>query len=134
MKQTRAVLCVAVLVTLVALLAGVASADGFAGTWTVHGVLGNPPVAQATPVCVFRQAGDRISGTCRGPNGIGAADGVASGNTIIWHWHIIATTSVGMPGVATFSGTLDPDGYIRGTWRHSSMPKVSGPFVAEPVK
>jgi hypothetical protein len=70
---------------LVASSAGSADAANFAGTWTVAGTLGNPIVATSAPVCVFRQSGNAISGSCKGPNGIGSADGSVNGRAMAYH-------------------------------------------------
>lgn len=106
----------------------------FTGTWAVRGTIGNPIRGESSPVCALHQSGAAISGRCTGPNGTGPVDGVASGRSITFHWHITPTTPVGLGGVATYSGTLVEDGVIRGTWMHSALPGLSGPFTAQLVK
>ena len=110
-----------------------ADAANFAGTWAVSGTIfsGGVVVATSAPVCVFRQSGNAISGSCKGPNGIGSADGSVNGRAIAWRWHIIATTSIGLAGIATYRGVWGSDGVVRGTWTHSRRPGASGPFTAQ---
>jgi hypothetical protein len=112
-------------------LASSADAANFAGSWAVSGRLGNPVVATSAPVCVFRQTGSRISGSCKGPNAIGSADGSVNGRAIAWRWYTIATNEVGLSGTATYRGVWGSDGIIRGTWAHSRRPGYSGPFTAQ---
>lgn len=119
---------------LFAFMPSLAQADTFAGTWAVSGTLGRPVVGTVSPVCVFRQSGAAISGTCRGPNGIGSAVGAARGASIEWQWRIIATTRQGWSGIATFRGTLYRDGVIRGSWTHSGAPGYVGQFTAQHVR
>jgi hypothetical protein len=111
----------------------VADAANFAGTWTVAATLGNPVIATSAPVCVFRQKGNAISGSCKGPNGIGSADGNVNGNAILWRWHIIATNARGLGGIATYHGAWGSDGVLRGTWTHTSYPHAYGTFTAQKV-
>ena len=120
-----------VALAIVASFASIANAANFAGSWAVSGRLGNPVVATSAPVCVFRQAGNAISGSCKGPNGIGSADGSVNGRAIAWRWHIIATNAVGLAGTATYRGVWGSDGVIRGTWTHSRRPGYNGPFTAQ---
>lgn len=119
---------------LAAAAAGTAGAANFAGTWTVSGVLGNPVVATSAPVCVFRQAGNAISGTCKGPNGIGAAAGSVNGRAILWRWRVIATNANGLAGIATYRGTWGSDGVVRGNWTHSARPGAWGTFTAQKLQ
>jgi hypothetical protein len=116
---------------IVASSASIADAANFAGTWSVSGRLGNPVVATSAPICVFRQSGNAIAGSCKGPNGIGSADGAVNGRAIIWRWHVIATNSMGLHGTATYRGVWGSDGVIRGTWTHSRRPGYQGPFTAQ---
>jgi hypothetical protein len=111
----------------------IADAADFAGTWSVSGRLGNPVVATSAPVCVFRQTGNAISGTCKGPNAIGSVDGSVNGRAIFWQWHTIATNAFGLNGTATYRGAWGSDGVVRGTWTHSRRPGYYGPFTAQKV-
>ena len=117
---------------LCAILASASSAGAanFAGSWAVSGRIGNPVVATSAPVCVFRQTGNAISGSCKGPNAIGSADGAVNGRTIAWRWHAIATNQVGLSGTVTYRGVWGSDGVIRGTWTHSRV-RGYGPFTAQ---
>jgi hypothetical protein len=109
----------------------VAAAANFAGSWAISGTIGNPVIATATPNCTFQQNGVTISGSCEGPGSKGPVDGVVDGSTIVWHWHMVAKTSTGFGGVATFTGALGPDGNISGTWTHSAVTGVTGTFTAQ---
>jgi hypothetical protein len=115
-------------------LPGIANAANFAGTWAVSGTLGNPVVATASPVCVFKQDGNEIHGSCKGPNGLGSADGAVDGQKIVFNWHHVATTAVGITGTSSFKGVLESDGVIRGTWTSSAIPNAWGTFTAQRVK
>lgn len=132
MKRTATIL--GAVFALALALPTVANAANFAGTWAVSGILGHPVTATASPVCVFRQSRNAISGTCKGPNGIGSALGAVNGSAIEWQWHIIATDPQGLSGIATFRGVLDADGVIRGTWHHSDNPAIIGTFTAQRVR
>jgi hypothetical protein len=104
----------------------------FSGAWSVSGriITGNL-LTYVSPVCVFRQAGDQLTGSCKGPNGAGSASGVIDGADISWQWHMIATTAVGLNGLSTFRGTLGRDRVIRGSWTFSHLPNASGGFTAQ---
>ncbi|HEX3466735.1 MAG TPA: hypothetical protein VHT05_01390 [Candidatus Elarobacter sp.] len=107
-----------------------AAAAGFAGTWSISGTLASHGViGKVSPVCVFRQSGDVIAGTCRGPNGIGSASGVVNGNRIQFSWHSVRTTSIGVTGTETFHGTLGGDGVVRGSWFFGAAPGAVGEFT-----
>src|SRR5579863_2637591 len=75
-----------------------ADAANFAGTWAVSGTMGDPVFFHASPICVFKQDGDKLSGSCKGPNGLGSAEGAVDDKKIVWHWYHIATNSVGVDG------------------------------------
>ena len=116
-----------------AIFAGPASARSFAGTWSVSAtfISGGQIVGTATPVCTFQQAGDRISGTCKGPNGIGPAAGTVSGREVRWQWNHSATTALGVTGATRFHGTMGADGVIRGTAVNSTRPGLVGTFTEQ---
>lgn len=108
-----------------------AAAISFAGTWSVSGTMVRGNFAgKVSPVCVFRQSGDVVSGTCRGPNGVGSAAGTVNANRILFAWHSIRTNAIGVTGTETFHGALGGDGVIRGTWTFSTLPGVTGTFTA----
>jgi hypothetical protein len=111
-----------------------ADAANFAGTWAVSGTMGDPVFFHASPICVFKQDGDKLSGSCKGPNGLGSAEGAVDDKKIVWHWYHIATNSVGVDGTATFRGVLGDDGVIRGTLTDTYAPDAGGPFTAQKVK
>lgn len=110
----------------------VGAAD-FAGKWAVNGTMVGRVNASVAPVCSFRQSGNALSGSCKGPNGLGSADGAVDGGQVVWEWHIVATDSIGLSGIARFHGALGSDGVIRGTWTHSSIIGESGRFTAQKV-
>jgi hypothetical protein len=115
---------------LMALAPAAASAATFAGTWSVAGTIGNPVVAKATPVCKLAQSGSKLAGTCRGPNGAGAAAGAVSGRAITLTWRVVATNAIGSSGIITYKGVLGNDGVIRGTWTFSTARGLVGTFTA----
>ena len=107
-----------------------AGAANFSGTWSVSGTMTTATsIAKVSPVCTLRQSGDALSGTCRGPNGVGPATGELNGVRILFQWHVTRTNSIGMSGIATFHGALGSDGVIRGTWTFTGFP-ASGSFTA----
>jgi hypothetical protein len=112
--------------------AGAASAADFSGTWSASAVFeqNGQIVYTTTPVCTFQQSGDRISGTCKGPNALGPAAGTADGANISWQWEATANAT-GATGVSTWNGTLGPDGVIRGQMSGQAMPGVMAPFTAQ---
>jgi hypothetical protein len=115
---------------LLAATAQPAAAAGFSGTWSVSGTMTTATsIARVSPVCTLRQSGDALSGTCRGPNGVGTATGEVNGARVLFQWHAVRTNSIGMSGVATFHGTLGGDGVIRGTWTFTGFP-AAGTFTA----
>jgi hypothetical protein len=110
-----------------------ASAANFAGAWAVAGIMGKSIVSTTAPVCVFRQVGNELAGSCKGPSGIGSAHGVVSGSLIAWQWNRIATSPVQVNGIVIYKGTLVPGG-LRGTWTDSARPDVVGTFTARRVQ
>ncbi len=109
----------------------IAEAVTFAGTWAVSGRLG--ATGSVSPVCVFRQSGIAVSGTCKGPNGTGSALGAVRGAAIEWQWHVVRTDPQGYSGIVTFRGTLGSDGVIRGTWAFAGVDGI-GEFTAQRVR
>jgi hypothetical protein len=117
---------------LITALPAQAQTPSFTGTWSVSGqMVAGKFLATVAPVCTLQQAGSQVTGTCKGPNGIGPATGMASGANISWEWMITPTTPIAMSAIATFKGTLGPDGVVRGTWTNSNLPNASGPFTAQ---
>ncbi len=105
----------------------------FSGTWAVSGTLGRPVVGTVSPVCVFRQSGRVISGTCKGPNSAGPIVGSVTGFTVAWQWRMTKITQIGVSGITTFHGTLGADGVIRGTWEYPGYAAL-GTFTAQRVR
>jgi hypothetical protein len=111
---------------------GIASAANYAGAWTFRGAMGNPAVETIAPVCVFRQVGNTLSGSCQGPAGIGSVTGGGvNGVRMTFRWNRIATSAAQRNGIITFFGTLGPANVIRGTWTDSYRPGGVGSFVAQ---
>jgi hypothetical protein len=109
-----------------------AAADGFEYTWNVRGQMNvNGQIAGVAPVCALRQMGTQISGNCKGPAAVGPATGVANGDNITWQWTATATNPNGRNGIAVFQGTLGFDGVIRGSYTNSTIPGVTGTFIAQ---
>lgn len=104
----------------------------FSGAWSVSGriITGNL-LTSVSPICVFRQAGDQLTGSCKGPNSAGSASGLIHGADISWQWRLTPTNSVGLGGLATFRGTLGRDRVVRGSWTFSRLPRASGDFTAQ---
>jgi hypothetical protein len=122
-----------------AICPGLARAADFGGSWSVSATRtvaanrGDSALETASPVCVFKQTGNAVTGSCKGPAAVGAADGTVSDQTIIWHWHRIAVTWGGATGTATFTGARGPDGVISGTWTDDTGRGGNGVFTARPT-
>jgi len=111
----------------------IAQAANFSGKWAFSGQIMGPTVAITTsPVCVLRQSGNRLTGSCRGPNAIGAAAGSVSGPVMILQWKTIPTTSRGVRTVITMRGRLGSDGIVRGTLNAAGMIRT-GTFSGQRV-
>jgi hypothetical protein len=102
------------------------------GQWAVAGeiVTGEAQVI-ARPVCVFQQAGPKLTGNCKGPNAHGPASGSVAGQKLNWTWELTPDTPIGASGSASFEGELGADHVIRGTWSFSGLPGASGKFTGE---
>jgi hypothetical protein len=126
--------CTSALIGLALAVSVPARADDidFSGAWSISGhiVTGNL-LTTVSPICAFRQTGDRLTGSCKGPNAAGAATGVAEGRNISFQWRHVAANAVGLSGVSTFRGALGPDNVVRGFWTISRLPNASGSFTAQ---
>lgn len=111
------------------LLAGAAN---FAGSWSFSGAMGRPVVETIAPVCVFRQSGSVIAGSCKGPAGIGSAQGSTNGSAIVFQWTRIATSRLQANSVVTFRGVSNGSA-IRGTFTDSADPGYVGSFSAHRI-
>ncbi len=111
---------------------GPAFAADVSGTWSASAVFqqNGQIVYTTTPVCMFEQSGDQLTGTCKGPHAAGPVTGTAHGTRVSWRWEATANAT-GKTGVSTWTGTLDSDGVIRGHMSGSSMPGVTAPFTAQ---
>ena len=112
-----------------------ASGEGadLSGTWSVAAIIehNGQMAAEATPVCTFKQVGERIDGTCKGPNGLGPAAGIVSGDRVSWKWAASAYTAQGSSMTLSFRGALGPDGVIRGTATALSLRGLVGHFTQQ---
>jgi hypothetical protein len=111
---------------------GMSDAANYAGSWQVTGAMGRPLVETIAPVCVFRQSGNTIGGTCQGAAGVGSAGGGVNGAKITWRWARIATSRAQRNGTLTFFGVLGPAG-LSGTFTDSGIPGLVGTFTARRV-
>jgi hypothetical protein len=114
-------------------LSAVAQAASYAGSWVLRGaIMGRGTYIETiAPVCVFRQDGDEIQGTCKGSAGLGSVEGAVDGSTIVFHWNRIGTTSEQFTSTLTFKGVWGADGIIRGEWTDTAFPRVTGTFEAK---
>jgi len=114
---------------------GRAGAANFAGTWGLRGTIkGSRIMTTVSPVCAILQSGNRIAGTCKGPNNTGPVAGAASGALITFQWRTIPVTRLGFSGICTFKGALRPNGAITGTWTFTGNPGFAGPFTMARVR
>ena len=110
---------------LLAASAAGAQSVNIAGTWEVAGqMVAGGAVYAANPTCKFEQVGERVSGTCIGPNATGPVTGVVSGRSVSWTWTHGATTLVGISGVTNFDGTYVDRHLIRGEMSAPGFPGV----------
>ena len=89
------------------------------------------PGGDRSPVCTFQQNGNQLTGTCTGPNSRGSAVGLVNGAGVTFQWQMISTDSIGLSGIASFSGKLGPDSVVRGSWTFSGRPGARGQFTAQ---
>jgi hypothetical protein len=136
MPMTRKSHCLVALGAIAIIISNtvVASADDFSGMWVVSGSIGNPVVGRVLPVCIFKQDGNQIHAWCKGPNGLGSAEGTANGKEIMFHWDDVATNEMGWDATSTFKGKLGSDGVIRGTWTTTAIPNATGTWNGQKVK
>lgn len=115
--------------------AGAASAPDFTGKWVVTGSMsGDNGEETISPTCTFKQDGGDLSGSCKGPSGLGSLDGAVDGKSIVWHWKRVATNSDVLDATITFRGSLGSDGVIRGQWKDDNIDDEVGTFVAQRLK
>lgn len=107
-----------------------AGAANVAGSWSFSGAMA--PVETIAPVCVFRQSGNVIAGSCKGPAGIASAQGTVSGSSIVFQWTRIATSALQRSSVVTFRGVSDGS-KMYGKWSDSVYPGRAGTFLAHRV-
>jgi hypothetical protein len=90
-----------------------AMAADFSSWWKIQAQYRDGNGAQ--PICFFQQAGFLLSGTCKGPNGIGPVQGQVNGDQIMFTAHMQAYTPRGASGNYQYSGAMGPDGNMSGT-------------------
>jgi hypothetical protein len=115
---------------LAASASGIAEAAVFAGSWNVSAVI--PGRETTAPICVFKQAGAKLSGICRGPSATGPAVGTVVGSTVVWSWHKVPTNNLQINSIATYRGVFSGTA-IRGTWSDSVYPGLAGTFVGRRI-
>lgn len=104
----------------------------FSGAWNFAGdIKAKGAYAWTKPMCFFKQSGDQLLGTCKGPNSRGPAKGTTSGQRITWRWDHRGYTSIGLSGESTFVGILGADKVVRGTWSYSGLPGQNGNFTGQ---
>ena len=107
-----------------------AGAANFGGSWDFRGTM--LPVETIAPVCVLRQSGSVIAGSCKGPAGIGSAQGSTSGSRVVLQWTRLATSRLQNNSVVTFRGVVN-GGSFSGTWTDSVFPGHAGTFAARRI-
>jgi hypothetical protein len=110
----------------------VADAAVFAGGWTVSATLGHPVVEVTAPTCLFRQSGNKIAGTCKGPSAAGPAAGTVVGQSVVWSWHKVPTNRLQVNSIATYRGVFT-GALIRGTWTDTADPGLVGTFAGHRI-
>lgn len=122
-------LAAATAIAAVAALPLAAGAANFAGTWAFTGSLNYHGTTSTTaPVCMLRQSGNVLAGSCKAPNFAGPMTGTVSGRNVVLQWH--ATNAAGFKAVATMRGTWGADGVVRGTMTSMSWP-ATGIFTGQ---
>jgi len=102
------------------------------GPWSFVGdIKADGREALAKPQCTFKQSGDTLSGSCKGPNSSGPAIGKIEGQHVSWRWTHTPYTKAGLGGVSTFDGVVGADKSISGTWTYSGLPGASGSFSGQ---
>jgi hypothetical protein len=86
------------------------------GTWKIESQ--NDVVA---PLCAFKQVGNDLTGSCTGPNAVGAVTGMIEGNQLRWTWQWRAYVD-GTAGQHGFTSTLVSDNTINGKVERAGGP------------
>jgi hypothetical protein len=110
--------------------AGVADAATIAGSWNLSGSI--PGAETIAPICVFQQAGARLSGVCRGPSATGPIVGRVSGNAVTWSWHKVPTNNLQVNSIVTFRAVFSA-GAVRGTFVDTADRGLVGSFVGRRI-
>jgi hypothetical protein len=106
-----------------ALLAFTLSAADVSGTWSAAVTL---DAGSGTATFVFKQDGDKLTGTYTGAVGSADVTGTVKGSDVQWSF------SSDQAGMITYKGTLGADGKITGTVQYGQL--GGGTFTAEKQK
>ena len=92
------------------------------GTWKIEGdVMGNT----VDPVCTFKAAGNKLTGSCKNEMSGSDISGQLDGNKLSFQWEV---SYQGETYVLSFSGTLSSDTEMTGS---IAVAGVSGVFSAK---
>jgi hypothetical protein len=107
--------------------------NDLSGTWTFSASVENDGqiAAEAAPVCTFQQTGDRITGTCKGPNAAGPAKGTVKGDKVVWKWVANPYTAGGSSMTLSLDGVLGADGVVRGAATSPVLNGLVGRFTQQ---
>jgi hypothetical protein len=117
----KRVICLFLFASLPALAADVS------GVWKVNGTIADHAIA---PTCTFKQAGQQISGGCKGPEDADPrlkVEGSVSDKQVTWKYDLDYEGTV---YTLTYSGTLDSDTSMKGTVT-ADPSDSSGDFTAK---
>jgi hypothetical protein len=99
------------------LIAGVASAADFSGTWNISSKVGDNPVSIQ---CTLVQRGDALTGTCKPAQfDASATTGTVSGAKATWGYDVVFN---GNQNHVEYEATLAADGTLTGTLHLGPMP------------
>lgn len=87
-------------------LSSSASTPEVAGSWKIASPIG-------VPLCSIAQNGDKLTGTCMGPQATGELTGTVTGESIRWQWKAAANSN-GNVALLNFWGAMSTDKTITG--------------------
>jgi hypothetical protein len=93
------------------------------GTW----MIASPPWP-ASRSCTFSQTGNAITGSCKGPEGTGAASGIVDGQQVRWTWKYADNGR--NAGELDFIGALSSEAAMSG---NSILVEQTSPWASRPV-
>jgi opacity protein-like surface antigen len=122
MKAMKRLLLVSVLLVSAASCAIAAQTASLSGRWLIHlNIIGR----QGDQDCTFTQKDKELTGTCKSLDAAGDIEGTVDGNKVKW----LLKRDTGSTGNLNFSGTIGPDGNIKGTVDVPAY-TVTGEFTA----